>query len=169
VIGRRAVLGGLLGLPLLVACKRTTEPAALAAGDPMPGFGLPTARAGEHAVRAGTGPFLLNFWATWCPPCRAEMAALDRVHRGLAARGLAVLGISVDEDVFLVEEFALQEKLTLPLLLDRGGALARSAFRVAGYPSSFLVDRRGVIVAVWVGERDWDSAPIRARLEQLLR
>lgn len=169
MIGRRAVLGGLLGLPLLVACKRTAAPATLAVGDPMPGFRLPTARAAEHTVLAGTGPFLLNFWATWCPPCRAEMAALDRVHRGLAARGLAVLGISVDEDVFLVQEFALKEKLTLPLLFDRGGELARTAFRVAGYPSSFLVDRRGVVAEVWVGERDWDSAPIRARLEQLLR
>lgn len=168
MIGRRAVLGGLLGLPLLVACKRSVTPAALAVGDPMPGFRLPTSRAAEHAVLAGTGPFLLNFWATWCPPCRAEMAALDRVHRGLAAKGLAVLGISVDEDVFLVKEFALKEKLSLPLLFDRGGEFARSAFRVAGYPSSFLIDKRGVIVEVWVGERDWDSAPIRARLEQLL-
>lgn len=168
MIGRRAVLGGLLGLPLLVACNRSVEPATLAVGDPMPGFRLPTSRKSEHATPVGTGPFLLNFWATWCPPCRAEMAALDRVHRDLAAKGLVVLGISVDEDVFLVQEFALKEKLTLPLLFDRGGEVARKAFRVAAYPSSFLVDKRGVVVEVWVGERDWDSAPIRARLGQLL-
>lgn len=168
MIARRTLLGGLIGLPLLLACNRAAVPATLAVGDPLPGFRLPTSRATEHAVPAGTGPFLLNFWATWCPPCRAEMAALDRVHRGLATRGLAVLGISVDEDVFLVQEFALKEKLTLPLLFDRGGELARSAFRIASYPTSFLIDKRGVVAEVWVGERDWDSAPIRARLEQLL-
>lgn len=166
--GRRAVLAGLFGLPLLLACNRSAAPAVLAVGDPMPGFRLPTSLAAEQTVLAGSGPFLLNFWATWCPPCRAEMAALDRVHRELAAKGLAVLGISVDEDVFLVQEFALKEKLTLPLLFDRGGEVARKAFRVGAYPSSFLVDRQGVVAEVWVGERDWDSAPIRARLGQLI-
>ncbi len=163
------MLGGLVGLPLLLACNRSVAPATLAVGEPMPGFRLPTSRASEQSVLVGTGPFLLNFWATWCPPCRAEMAALDRVHRDLAVKGLAVLGISVDEDVFLVQEFALKEKLTLPLLFDRGGEIARKTFRVAAYPSSFLVDKHGVVAEVWVGERDWDSASIRARLGQLLR
>lgn len=171
VIDRRSFLVALGCLPLLAlpGCAPATPEVTLKAGDAMPPLQLPTSRHHSQAIAAGTGPFLLNFWATWCPPCRAEMAGLDRVHRELSAKGLGVFGISVDTDVFLVQEFALKEKLGLPLLFDRGGAVAQRDFRVTAYPTTFLVDRQGIIVEVWVGDRDWDSAPIRARLERLFQ
>lgn len=170
VKSRRVWLAGLACLPLaLLACKPSAKAPSLAVGDLMPGIQLPGSQHETYAIAAGSGPLLLNFWATWCPPCRAEMAALDRIHRVLAAKGLGVHCISVDEDVFLVQEFALKEKLSLPLLFDRGGEVARKVFRVAAYPTSFLVDKRGFIVEIWMGERDWDSGPVRARLEQLLQ
>lgn len=169
MIARRTWLAGMACLPLLLmACRPAEKPSMVAVGELLPTVRLPGSNNAIQTLEAGSGPFLLNFWATWCPPCRAEMAALDRVFQALAPRGLGVYGISVDEDLFLAREFALKEKLSLPLLFDRGGEAARDVFRIAAYPTTLLVDKHGVIAEVWIGERDWDAVPIRARLEQLL-
>lgn len=114
------------------------------------------------------GPCLINFWATWCPPCRAEMAALNRVHRDFAASGLAVLGIAVDEDLNLVREYLRSQALEFPILLDPGARLAKSEFGVEGFPTTWLVDRNGHCREIWVGERDWDASGVRAAVAALL-
>lgn len=114
------------------------------------------------------GPCLLNFWATWCAPCRAEMAALNRLHRHFSGAGLAVVGISVDEDPNLVREYLHRHGLEFTILLDPGARLARAEFAVSGLPTSLLVDREHRCREVWVGERDWDAPAIRTALAALL-
>jgi peroxiredoxin len=88
---------------------------------------------------------LVNFWATWCPPCRKEMPDLEKLYTRFPGRGLVVLGIS-DEDQAKVEPFIEKGQFTFPVLLDPGGK-AQEAFDVGGIPKSFVFDRQGALVA----------------------
>lgn len=93
---------------------------------------------------------LLNFWATWCGPCRAEMPLLDRVYQERKADGLVVLAVNFDEPRDAVEDFRDELQLSFPILLDPG-AEVQKLYRVLAYPTSFWVDREGVIRRVYVG------------------
>lgn len=110
---------------------------------------------------------LLNFWASWCAECRAEMPVLERLHRGLGPRGLAVVGINAREDAVTIRRYAGELRLTFPLLLDPGGTV-NSQYGVVGLPTTFLVGRDGRAVAFAVGTRAWGGAPARALIEALL-
>ena len=88
---------------------------------------------------------LVNFWATWCPPCRKEMPDLDALYRRFGAKGFVVLGIS-DEERQKVEPFIREHKVTFPVLLDPGRKV-NDAFVVEGIPKSFVYDRDGKLVA----------------------
>jgi len=169
MLARRRFLRMLGLVPLgLVACDHRPPTQMFQAGDSLPGADLLVLDGQPYRLFPDKGPFLLNFWATWCLPCRAEMAALNRLHHSLSPRGLKVLGIAVDTDVFLVREYVLKEGLSLPILLDVGGVLAQQRFRVPAYPASYLVDRAGLIAESWLGTIDWDSANIRQRISQVL-
>lgn len=134
----------------------------------LPTVELPLLNGGNYLFTEKSTPCLINFWATWCPPCRAEMAALNRLHADYAGRGLGVITVSVDEDTNLVREFVRKEALDLPVLLDRGGSLSTSAFGVRAFPTSLLVNGQARVSAVWLGERDWDAADVRAAIVQSL-
>jgi peroxiredoxin len=88
---------------------------------------------------------LVNFWATWCPPCRAEMPDLDALYKQFKDQGLVILGIS-DEDVSKVNPFIQQYLYTYPILLDPDSKV-HAAFSVEGIPKSFLYDREGKLAA----------------------
>jgi len=92
----------------------------------------------------------LNFWATWCVPCRAEMPLLDAALEKYGAAGLAILGIDADEPADLVADFRDELGVVLPLLLDPGGEV-QQLYRIRGYPTTFFVDRDGVIRAQHLG------------------
>lgn len=96
------------------------------------------------------------------------MASLNRLYGRFSARGLGVFGVSVDEDLHLVREYLLKEPLDFSILLDPGAKVATGKFGVAGFPTTFLVDRQGLVRATWVGERDWDAPPIQAAAAELL-
>ncbi len=93
---------------------------------------------------------ILNFWASWCPPCRAEMPELDRVFRETQDAGARVLAVDQMEDVNTVRAFGDQLQLSFPLLLDSDGAVS-SRYQVRALPTTFFIDRRGVIRDVVVG------------------
>jgi peroxiredoxin len=88
---------------------------------------------------------LVNFWATWCPPCRKEMPDLEKLYSRFKDRGLIVLAIS-DEDSAKVEPFVAKGGFTFPVLLDPGST-AQKAFEVQGIPKSFVYDRTGKLAA----------------------
>ena len=111
---------------------------------------------------------LLNFWATWCPPCQAEMPAMERLYQGFKDRGFVLLAISVDADGgSVVKPFLQERKFTYPIGLDPKMALA-GRYGVRALPSSFLVDKRGTLVALAMGPREWDSPDAHAAIESLL-
>jgi len=88
---------------------------------------------------------LVNFWATWCPPCRKEMPDLEALYERFAPQGLVILGIS-DEEAAKVEPFIRERRVTFPILLDPGRK-ANEMFVVEGIPKSFVYDREGKLVA----------------------
>lgn len=88
---------------------------------------------------------LLNFWATWCPPCRKEMPDLETLNRRFAPQGLVILGVS-DEEAAKVQPFVTLQKVTYPILLDPGRKV-NELFQIEGIPKTFIYDREGKIVA----------------------
>ena len=93
---------------------------------------------------------LLNFWATWCGPCRVEMPAIQARYEAYADKGLVVLAVNFDEPREDVVDFRDELELTFPMLLDPGAAVQR-LYGILGYPTSFFVDRDGVIRVHHIG------------------
>lgn len=110
---------------------------------------------------------IVNFWASWCLECRPEMPILEELHREFAWRGLAVIGINAREDKQAVARYAMELRLTFPLVLDQAGKNNR-LYGVIGLPTSFVLGRDGRAVAFGVGPRQWGSPPARALVEALL-
>jgi peroxiredoxin len=142
----------------------------LKAGTPAPELRLP-ARDGK-AVDLGSFRgrlVVLNFWATWCPPCVAEMPSLERMHKALSAEGLSVVAVSVDEDEAALTAFVQRAGITFPVLRDPGGAVATASFKTTGYPETFVIDARGVILETYVGPAEWDTPEALAHFRRLLK
>lgn len=111
---------------------------------------------------------LLNFWATWCVPCRAEMPSLENLYRSFKGRGLVVIGVSVDNSTKAVKSFVREKGITFPILLDENKEVSFDDYGVIGLPVTFLIDRKGNIVEKFFGERQWDSDEIKERIRELL-
>ena len=142
---------------------------ALARGSAAPAFRLAALAGGEQDLAAARGQVVvLNFWATWCPPCVAEMPSLERLHRALGPEGLAVVTVSTDEDEAELQRFVRERSLTIPVLKDPGGRVAASLYRTTGYPESFVLDREGKVVEHVVGPAEWDSPERLASFRRLL-
>ncbi len=135
-----------------------------------PDFALPdlAGRTVRLSDFRGRKAVFLNFWATWCPPCRAEMPTMEQAYQAYRGQGLEILAVSVDTaPKETVQAFMAELTLSFPALLDPDMAVLY-AYRVLGLPASVLIDRQGVIRAVEIGYRDWYSAESRKRLESLL-
>ena len=110
---------------------------------------------------------LVNFWATWCIECRAEMPLFERLHQDFAVQGLVVLGVNVREEAQHIKGYAKKHGLSFPLIMDPNGEIFRP-YGVVGLPTTFVVGRDGRPVALAVGARAWGSAEARAFLQLLL-
>ncbi|MGB9130229.1 MAG: TlpA disulfide reductase family protein [Thiobacillus sp.] len=104
---------------------------------------------------------LINFWATWCPPCRREMPSMERLSQAFKGQPLVVLAVDVGEDPDTIEAFnsQLDTVPTFPILLDTRSRTMQ-AWKVAGLPTTFLVDKQGRIVASAIGGREFDHPEI---------
>ena len=110
---------------------------------------------------------MINFWATWCPPCREEMPAMERLYSRHRERGFVLLAVSVDTDASLVKPFLDKHRLTFPVALDTKMDLANT-YGVRGLPASFLIDRHGYLTALALGPRAWDNRAAHALVEGML-
>ena len=114
-------------------------------------------------------PVLINFWATWCPPCRKEMPSLQRLWKKLGNSGLQIVAVNVaeDEDTILGFIGTLDDVPTFPILFDKDSAVMR-AWPVKGMPTTFLVNKDGRIVYRAIGGRDFDSPESLRVIKKLL-
>lgn len=112
---------------------------------------------------------VLNFWATWCPPCVAEMPSLDRLSAAMADRDVAVIAVSNDRgDIDRVAAFFKEKGIeSLKVYQDRGNALVRRA-GVLGLPVTLILDRQGREIARLIGDAAWDSAEAQAVIARVV-
>lgn len=111
---------------------------------------------------------LLNFWGTWCYPCRAEMPSMDKLYSMYKDKGLVVIGVSTDRAVSDVKDYIINNPLSFPVVVDYKLAVSRPLYKVNMMPTTFLIDRRGVVVGKYFGEQDWTSPEIIKEIEALL-
>ena len=111
---------------------------------------------------------LVNFWATWCEPCRAEMPSIERLRRSLQGKPFEVLGVNLAEPLSRIEKYLEGLPVSFPVLRDRDSA-ASKAWKARILPASYLVGRDGRIRFVAYGELDWGSEPARKAVSELLQ
>jgi len=110
---------------------------------------------------------LLNFFATWCPPCRAEMPALNKLYHALKPRGLEVVAVSTDRSINDIKDFLERYRVDFPILFDADRSAAKQ-YRVFSMPTTFLINRNGMIVEKFYGEYDWTEPETKGKIEKLL-
>jgi peroxiredoxin len=130
----------------------------------LPALGGGTFRLGEQRGKT----VLVNFWATWCPPCLEEMPAMERLWRKHRDAGFVLVAVSVDADPQKVVPFATAHKLTFPIAFDSKMAIAER-YGVRALPSSFIVSREGDLAALALGPRHWDSKASHRLIEAMAR
>jgi peroxiredoxin len=152
----------------LAACAPAPEPAAPAVGERMPDMRLAGLEGGTLQLVPRAGRVLvLNFWATWCVPCRAEMDSLQRLARDSDASDIEVVGVSVDRDVNLVREHVQRQGWAFARYIDPEGAVSRRMLAVEALPRTYVIGPDGRIAMVVTGARDWASQEMTAALRRL--
>ncbi len=159
-MSQAAFLVAVVGVSLLAACSSGGGPAskgvessgeAPKVGFMAPDFDLPDPNGGRVRLSDFRGhPVFLNFWATWCVPCRSEMPQMQQVFEEKQNDGLAVVAINLGESAQPLLAFANELGITFTLALDKDQTVTEK-YRVLGLPSSFFVDRDGIIRAVKLG------------------
>jgi cytochrome c-type biogenesis protein len=109
----------------------------------------------------------LNFWATWCPPCRAEMPSMEAVYQQLRDSGFEILAVNIREGAANVSAFMKENKLSFPVALDESGKIS-GLYGVQAIPTSYIIDKRGLIVSRLTGSINWNEPRIIAALQSLL-
>lgn len=163
-----------LGLPLALVNVGQSQAApgtGLQVGYLAPDFVLPSLDG--NMVRLsdfrGKKAVFINFWATWCPPCRLEMPTMEKAYQEYKGQGLEILAVSIDVGPkSVVREFMQEYGLTFPVLMDPESEVMY-LYRIFSIPASFLIDKKGIIRFKELGYRDWTKAESRKKLETILK
>jgi peroxiredoxin len=162
-----ALLAGLTGL-LLFRVAPYFEIHNVEVGDRAPDFDLTADDGSGVRLSDFRGKFvLLNFWATWCPPCVDELPSLNSLHEQLSNDGLIVLGVSVDEQQEEYQRFIERWNVRFPTVRDPEREVS-SRYGTAKYPESYLIDRDGTVIRKYIGPEDWNRSEIMNYLSSLL-
>ncbi len=115
---------------------------------------------------------VLNFWATWCPPCVEETPALNRLQQYIASRNGVVVGVAADEDQAIYEKFLREKGVIFTTYRDPGTKDEHSPiaqeYGTSMYPETYIIDRKGVIVRKIIGAQDWNSPELLAYFDAIL-
>ncbi len=125
-----------------------------------PSFNLPDDEGEMHALSDYKGKVvIINFWATWCPPCRAELPSMNKAWEKLKDHDVQMLAVNVGEDEDTVFAFTGEQEINFQILLDESGEII-NLWPVRGLPTTFVLDKEGRVVYRAVGGRDWNSDEI---------
>jgi thiol-disulfide isomerase/thioredoxin len=166
-----AALGLLLGGKAADAREHLFEAMGMAKVPPKaaPDFSLPDTDGQQVSLQQYRGKVVfLNFWATWCIPCREEMPVLERLHQTYHVQDLAIISIDLKESADQVKTFFQKHSLSFPALLDQNGSVFRD-YLVAGMPTTYLIGRDGTLLARGVGGRDWTRAEALQLIQELIK
>jgi peroxiredoxin len=155
--------------------KQKNQPAVKPAikaqeGGPAPDFALRDLGGQEIRLSSLRGKVvLLNFWATWCPPCREEIPSMVKLNRVMAGKPFQMLAVSIDQGGKpAIEAFFKESKSTLPALLDSDGAVGK-IYGITGVPETFVIDTKGVIMKKVIGSMDWSDPEVISYLDGLIK
>lgn len=133
----------------------------------VPDFVLTDLDGAQHRLGDYRGQVVIvNFWATWCPPCREEMPSMQRAWEQLKKEGILMLGINVGEDEDTIFQFTANYPVEFPLLMDSDSEIVNQ-WPVHGLPTTFVLDTEGRIVYRAIGGREWDDSQLLALVREL--
>jgi len=176
----KQIIFALLAATLVVAtgCKKEDKAAKPAAktvagaveGSAAPDFTVKDLAGQEVKLSSLKGKVVLvNFWATWCPPCKEEIPSMIKLNQSMSGKQFQMMAISIDEGgKEAVESYFKSSGLSLPAFLDLEGDVSRS-YGTTGVPETFIIDKAGIIQKKIVGGMDWSSPEVTAYLNELLK
>ena len=162
-LAARFAVGLCLGLAAVAGTAN-----ALDSGARLPELGL-TDLAGKpvNAASLAGKVVIVDFWATWCAPCKESMPVLERLYQKYRSKGLVIVGVSVDEDAANVGPFIKKLKVSFPIAHDKGHKVA-DRFKPPKMPSSYVIDRKGIVRHVHEGFHAKDAQAFEAEISALL-
>lgn len=170
VISGSACLFVICGLLLFSVEPLAASPQTLHEVEGMPlakEFVLNDIEGVEHKLSQYRGkPVIINFWATWCPPCRFEMPAMERAYKKLKQAGIEILAIDVGETEDQIFIFTADYPVSFPLLMDQDSSVIKQ-WPVIALPTSFIVNAEGRLVYRAIGGREWDDDALIDKLKAL--
>lgn len=138
-------------------------------GQNAPDFNLKDINGEQVSLSSFKGKVvLLNFWATWCPPCKEELPALNRLQQALKNKGFVVIAVSTDRSASDAREFIRKNPANFIIALDSNLDVSKNLYKVFMIPSTFLIDKRGIIVKRYFGVQDWAGKKMLKEIEVLL-
>jgi len=156
-----------LGIALLVLASMESH--AVAVSDSAPDFTLKSLEGSNLRLEEYRGQVvLLNFWASWCGPCRQEMPLLDRLHHRYEDTGFAVLGVNVEGEPTPAQEIVDKTNVTFPILIDDGQKVSEM-YNLQAMPSTVVIDRDGVVRYIHLGYKPGDEAKYVEVVKELIR
>lgn len=151
-------------IALATACYSGSRPPRV--GSPAKDFSLRDSDRNVTLAQFRGQVLVLNFWATWCPPCEEELPSLMRMQDSLRARGVTVLGVSIDVDGDAYHRFLKQRNVNFLTIRDPEQKIA-TLYGTAGWPETYIIDRQGVMRRKFVGAVDWTSPEVVDYLSKL--
>jgi len=153
-----------------VKTERKFEQKKSAVGYLAPGFNLRNLKGNYQSLDSFSGQVVvLNFWATWCVPCRVEMPSFEKLYRRYRSEGVAVLAVTLDKNSKQkVESFVDEHRISFPILLDEEGEVER-LYPSMTIPFTYVIDREGRVVARVDGAKNWGSNETFEAVEYLLK
>lgn len=137
------------------------------APEPIPPFPVKTLKGADASLAALNGKVvLLNFWATWCPPCRMEMPSIQVLYDKVKGTAFDIMAISVSEKSSTVTDFLKNNPYSYPMYLDESGS-ASAPFAGRGIPTTFILDKQGRAIAGIIGARSYDGPEVVALFKEL--
>jgi len=132
-------------------------------------FTLPLLTGGNTTLSSYRGKVvILNFWATWCPPCRTEMPSMETLYQRFNAQGLEILAVDIGEDTSTVQLFIRRAGYTFPVLLDSANRVS-SVYGIEYIPTTYIIDREGKIIGYVIGGILWDNQRVITAIDALLK
>jgi len=163
----RAAIGLLMIAFVYVIYNSFTE-RVVSVGDRAPEFSVTADNGKQLSLKDFGGNLLvLNFWATWCPPCIEEMPSLDRFQRRMASDGVVVLGISVDKNEKQYRDFLARARVSFLTARDPESRI-NSEYGTFKYPETYVISRSGRVLRKFIGEKAWDEEAMLSDIRSLL-
>jgi peroxiredoxin len=151
-----------------VALYTSLHETVVNAGDKAPNFSIVADNGKQITAREFGGKLLLlNFWATWCPPCIEELPGLNEMARELGPKGLVILGVSVDKDENVYKQFLARNPMSFLTAHDPAEKINLS-YGTIQYPESYLIDRNGKVIEKYISSQAWASPQMIQHVQSLL-